>query len=86
MMQVDNTFTKGMNLDLHPSTIPNDTLITCLNGTIKTNNGNEGILQNDLGNGKVDAAFLPAGYIPLGMKEYGGIVYVVSKNVEDGTC
>ncbi len=86
MMQVDNTFIKGMNLDLHPSVIPNDTLITCLNGTIKTNNGNEGILQNDMGNVKLTYAHLPDGYIPLGMKEYGGIVYVVSKNPFTNKC
>ena len=86
MNQIDNTFIKGMNLDLHPSAIPSDTLTTCLNGTIKTNNGNEGILQNDLGNVKLTYAHLPDGYVPLGMREYGGIVYVVSKNPFTNKC
>lgn len=86
MNQIDNTFTKGMNLDLHPSAIPSDTLISCLNGTMKTNNGNEGILQNDLGNVKLKYAHLPEGFIPLGMKEYGGIIYVASKNPDTDEC
>ena len=86
MNQIDNTFTKGMNLDLHPSTIPSDTLISCLNGTIKTNNGNEGILQNDMGNVKLQYAHLPTGYIPVGMQEYGGIVYVASVRPHDNMC
>jgi hypothetical protein len=29
---------------------------------------------------------LPAGYIPLGMKEHSGIIYVVSKNPSSGKC
>jgi len=33
-----------------------------------------------MGNGKVHKAFLPAGYVPIGMKEYGGIIYVASYN------
>ena len=86
MNQIDNTFIKGMNLDTHPSAIPSDTLITCLNGTMKTNNGNEGILQNDLGNVKLKYAHLPAGFVPLGMKEYGGIIYVASKNPDTNEC
>ncbi len=86
MNQIDNTFTKGMNLDLHPSAIPSDTLISCLNGTMKTNNGNEGVLQNDLGNVKLKYAHLPEGFIPLGMKEYGGIIYVASKNPDTNEC
>jgi hypothetical protein len=85
-MQIDNTFVKGLNLDYNPITITSDTLVNCLNGTIRTLNGNEGILQNDMGNCKVDRAYLPAGYIPVGIKEYGGIVYVASKNVLNEAC
>jgi len=43
-------------------------------------NGNEVILQNDMGNRRVDHAYLPAGYQPVGMKEYGGIIYVAAYN------
>ena len=85
-MQIDNELNKGLNLDYNPVTIPSGFLTNCLNGTIKTNNGNEGILQNDMGNAQVGTAYLPAGYVPLGMKEYGGIVYIVSKNPVTGKC
>lgn len=75
-----NTFQKGINLDQHPLTVPNDTLTDALNATILTMNGNEGILQNDMGNGRVESAFLPSGYVPVGIKEHGGIIYVASYN------
>ena len=52
----------------------------CLNGTFVTMNGDEVILQNDMGNRKVDNAFLPAGYEPVGIKEYGGIIYLALYN------
>jgi hypothetical protein len=45
-----NTFTKGMVKDTHPLTTPADILTDCLNGTLITYNGNEMILQNDMGN------------------------------------
>ena len=48
--QAINTFTGGLNTDLHPLTTPNDILTDCINGTIITYNGNEYILQNDMGN------------------------------------
>lgn len=80
MEQATNMFNKGMQLDTHPMTQNNDTLTDCLNGTLITQNGNEVILQNDMGNRRVDNAFLPAGYQPVGMKEYGGIIYVAAYN------
>jgi len=43
-------------------------------------NSNEVILQNDTGNRRVDSAFLPAGYEPVGIKEHGGIIYIASYN------
>lgn len=78
--QTTNTFGKGMMLDLHPLTVPADVLTDALNATTITMNGNEGILQNDMGNGRVESAFLPPGYVPVGIKEYGGIIYVASYN------
>ena len=45
-----------------------------------TYNGNEFVLQNDMGNGRVETAYLPSGYVPVGIKEYGGIIYVASYN------
>lgn len=75
-----NTFQKGMIKDLHPLTTPNDVLTDALNGTLITYNGNEGALQNDMGNVKIKNALLKAGYVPVGMKEHGGIIYVAAYN------
>ena len=80
MEQVTNTISKGLQLDVNPMVQSNDSLSDCLNGTIVTMNGNEVILQNDMGNRRIDNAFLPAGYQPVGMKEYGGIIYVAAYN------
>jgi hypothetical protein len=82
----DNSFNSGLNLDDNPITIDNHSLTNCLNGTLITYNGNEFILQNDLGNGKVETASLPKGYVPVGMKEHGGVVYVASVRPDDGMC
>lgn len=81
-----NTFTGGFNTDLHPLTTPNDILTDCVNGTVITYNGNEFILQNDMGNYKLQKAILPADYIPIGIKEYGNIIYIVSYNPIDKKC
>ena len=78
--ETTNSFQKGMIMDLNPLTTPNDVLTNCLNGTIITFNGNEYVLQNDMGNGRVESAYLPEGYVPIGMKEHGGIVYVAAYN------
>ena len=67
-------------MDTNPMVQGNDTLTDCLNGTLITMNGNEVILQNDMGNRRVDSAFLPSGYQPVGMKEYGGVIYVAAYN------
>lgn len=79
-MQAQNTFNDGMVLDNHPLMTPNTVLTNALNATIVTMNGNEGVLQNDMGNARIDNAKLPPGYIPIGMKEYGGIIYVACYN------
>lgn len=75
-----NTFNKGLIKDTHPLTTPADVLTDCLNGTVITYNGNELILQNDMGNVKIGSAALPEGYIPVGITEYGGIIYIASYN------
>ena len=63
---------------------PENTQATCLtnalNATFLTYNGNEMTLQNDMGNGRVETAFLPEGYMPVGTCEFGGIIYIVSYN------
>ena len=75
-----NSFTGGLNTDLHPLVQPNDTLTDCLNGTLITYNGNENMLQNDMGNYALEGSELPDGFVPLGMKEHNGVVYIVSQN------
>lgn len=78
-----NTFSEGLVKDLNPLTTPNTVLTDALNATLLTFNGNELVLQNDLGNTKITGAKLPEGYVPLGIKEFGGILYIVSSNGEN---
>lgn len=84
--QATNTFNKGMIMDLNPIVTPNDVLTNCLNGTLVTFNGNENVLQNDMGNGRVETAYLPEGYVPLGTAELGGVIYIVSYNPLKNKC
>lgn len=78
--EATNTFQEGMVMDFNPLTTPNNIVTNCLNGTLLTFNGNEYVLQNDMGNGRVETAYLPEGYVPLGTAELGGIIYIVSYN------
>ena len=75
-----NKFTKGLVMDFSPENTRNEVLTHALNATLLTFNGNELSLQNDMGNARVETAFLPEGYIPVGTCEYGGIIYIVSYN------
>ena len=84
MEQATNTFTKGLQTDIHPMMQTNEVLSDCLNGTVITMNGNEPALQNDMGNVRVEDANLPSGYTPVGMKEYGGVIYVAAFNPVTG--
>ena len=81
-----NTFEGGLQMDTSALVTPKNVLTNCLNGTLVTFNGNENVLQNDMGNGRVETAELPSGYIPLGTTELGGIIYVVSYNPQNGRC
>lgn len=80
MEQAVNSFDGGMVLDFNPLQTSNEVLTKALNATLVTMNGNERVLQNDWGNARVESAFLPAGYVPVGVKEHGGIIYVASHN------
>ncbi len=75
-----NTFSKGLVMDFSPENTQKEVLTHALNATFLTFNGNETSLQNDMGNARVETAFLPEGYIPVGTCEYGGIIYIVSYN------
>lgn len=80
IQKVTNTWSKGMVLDFSPENTSNEVLTHALNATLLTFNGNEYSLQNDMGNARVETAYLPEGYIPIGTCEFGGIIYIVSYN------
>ena len=82
--EVINSFAEGLVSDLNELNTPNKVMTDALNATLITFNGNEFSLQNDMGNAKVGTAYLPQGYVPVGMKEHGGIIYVASHNPETG--
>lgn len=84
--ETTNSFQDGLIMDLNPLVTPNNVVTNCLNGTLVTFNGNENVLQNDMGNGRVETAFLPEGYVPLGTTELGGIIYIVSYNPFTKKC
>ena len=75
-----NTFTDGLIKDLNPINTPNTVLTDCLNGTLITYDGNEYNLQNERGNYALKHCKLKPNYIPVGIKEYGDILYIVSYN------
>lgn len=82
MAKIKNMFLGGLDMSFNPLSTPDvqNTIFSALNATIDTKIGNEKVLQQDFGNGKVESAYLPNGYVPLGIKEHGGIIYVVSYN------
>lgn len=84
--ETTNTFQEGLVMDFNPLNTPSGTLSNCLNGTLITFNGDEYVLQNDMGNGRVETASLPQGYVPLGTAELGGIIYIVSYNPLINRC
>lgn len=88
-----NVFNEGLNFDLNPIATPNNILTDCVNGTFLTFNGDELALQNDAGNTKIkvpgtdpaEYVELSAGFFPLGIKEYGGVLYIVSAKLPTDT-
>lgn len=78
--ETTNTFNNGLVMDIHPLVAPNDSMCNALNATLITFNGNENALQCDMGNGRVETAYLPEGYVPIGTTELGGVIYIVSYN------
>lgn len=80
IMTAKNSFQKGILMDFSPENTSADSLTSALNATFVTFNGNEGSLQNDMGNGRVETAYLPEGYVPVGSCEFGDIIYIVSYN------
>lgn len=80
VMSAKNTFEEGLVMDFAPDNTQATTLTSALNATLLTFNGNEMSLQNDMGNGRVETAYLPEGYVPVGTCEFGDIIYIVSYN------
>ena len=78
-----NQFTEGLVCDLNPINTPNTVLTDALNATIVTYDGNEFSLQNDRGNYPLENCRLKPNYIPVGIKEHGDILYIVSYNPLD---
>lgn len=84
MKQTINQFTKGLITELHPLMTDGTQLTDALNATLVTYNGNEFMLQNDMGNTLIQDSKtghimgLSEGFIPVGTKEHGGIMYIVS--------
>jgi hypothetical protein len=81
--ELSNQFTEGLVCDLNPIITPNTVLTDNLNGTIITYDGNEYSLQNDKGNYALQHCKLRPNYIPVGVKEYSDILYIVSYNPLD---
>lgn len=83
-----NNFTGGLSLDLNEQNNSDKVLTDAINATLVTGNGDEYILQNDMGNVKIptgeykEYAQLDDGYIPMGVKELNGVAYLVSYNPE----
>ena len=83
-----NTFTGGLQMDLHPLSSQNTVLTNALNASLVTIDGDEMILQNDMGNLKVtytskdteEDVTLTPGFIPIGINTLNGIAYIVSYN------
>jgi hypothetical protein len=80
-----NQFTEGLVCDLNPINTPNTVLTDALNATIITYDGNEFSLQNDRGNYPLENCKLKPNYIPVGLKEYGDILYIISYNPLDNS-
>lgn len=80
LMTAKNTFREGLIMDFAPDNTQATCLTSALNATLLTFNGNEMSLQNDMGNGRVETARLPDGYVPVGSCEFGDIIYIVSYN------
>lgn len=80
IMTAKNSFQEGLVMDISPENMNANSLTSALNATLLTYNGNEMSLQNDMGNGRVETAFLPEGFIPIGTCEFGDIIYIVSYN------
>lgn len=82
----NHTFQQGLIMDMNPLIVEAGYYTNALNATFVTKSGNNAVLQQDMGNGRVETAYLPEGYVPLGTTQLGGIIYIVSYNPLTDRC
>lgn len=88
-----NVFSDGMVCDTNEYVAGQTrSLSNALNATYLSTVGNQGVIQNDMGNIMIKDELenkknikLPNGFQPIGMTEYNGIIYIASINKE-GEC
>ena len=88
-----NVFSDGMVCDTNEYVAgQTKSLSNALNATYLSTVGNQGVIQNDIGNIMIKDELtnkenikLPDGFQPIGMTEYNGIIYIASINKE-GEC
>ena len=88
-----NVFSDGMVCDTNEYVAgQTKSLSNALNATYLSTVGNQGVIQNDMGNIMIKDELtnkenikLPDGFQPIGMTEYNGIIYIASINKE-GEC
>lgn len=88
-----NVFSDGMVCDTNEYVAGQTrSLSNALNATYLSTVGNQGVIQNDMGNIMIKDELenkknikLPDGFQPIGMTEYNGIIYIASINKE-GEC
>lgn len=81
-----SSFNEGLLMDMNPLTTPQTCMSDAVNATLVTFNGNEFTLQSDNGNVQIPGSQIKEGYVPVGMTEYGGIIYVALLNPETNDC
>lgn len=79
-----HSFEGGMVADLHPMAVPANALYDVLNMEFVTAAGDQYVLQNIKGDKQ--EGVLPVGYIPLAVKTYKNVAYIVAGEfAEDGS-
>ncbi|MCS7317147.1 MAG: hypothetical protein NZZ41_02340 [Candidatus Dojkabacteria bacterium] len=79
---ITNAFSGGLATDYSEYQTPSTVYTYAENITFVSHAGNELILQNEKGN--ILRAKVKENYVVLGVKEYGGIAYIVSAETIDG--
>jgi len=80
-----NEFTGGLNTDLHPLVVQSKQLTDALNAELVTTGDNQYIIRNSKGNlfDKNHGFALSKGFIPLAVKVYNNVAYIISGRFKD---